>query len=67
MSKLLNKKQREKVYAVRDKMQIAESSAHQILGEDRISARFGREEEEEDRRREEEERRRKLERRRREE
>lgn len=64
---MINKDKRERIYRVRDKEEIAESSARQILGEDRISARFGREEEEADRRREEEERRKRMERKRREE
>lgn len=54
MNRILNKKKRQKLYAERDKMDIAESSARQILGEDRISTRIGREEEEADWRREEE-------------
>jgi hypothetical protein len=64
---LINKKKREEIYRVRDREEIVESSARQILGEDRISARYGREEEEADWRREEDEKRRKADKKKREE
>lgn len=39
---MTGKREKQKIFAERDKEKIMESSAHQIMGEDIISARRGR-------------------------